>query len=530
MIGLAVLLLAAAAGLGAAKALRIPALPLLLVAGVALSLLGALPSAAILEEALVLGLTVLVFVSGIELSPRRIRPQWRLVLRIGLAQFALLGAVGYGAARLLGFPATAAGYLAVAVAASSTLVVVRLLRERERMFEPAGRMLLGVLLLQDLLVILLIPVLMRAPSGAGAAALGLAGALALMALAGACLIWLTPLLVARLADDEEMLLLVTLALLFIFLALADVLRLPVVAGGFLAGVALSRFPLSGIVHGQLAPVADFFLAIFFTALGGILVVPTLPDLLRALALAATVVLVTPPLVIWLAERAGFSARPAIEAGLLLAQTSEFSLIIGMQALVLGQIVPRVFTVIALVTVLTMIATPFLSADAVTWRLMRVHPLRQEGRLAHRPEGHVLLLGCGENGMPLLETLTAAGHEVVVVDDDPAVIARLRGGDVPCVRGDGSDPEVLEAVGARDARAIVSTIRRPAENLVVLARAPGVPLLARAFNEEEAEEIAAHGGTPILYARSAADDFLQWLDQAEQAGGVATERRHRPRTL
>jgi len=502
-------------------------LPLLL-AGVALSLLGALPSATVLEEVLVLGLTVLVFVSGIELSPHRIRPQWRLVLRIGLAQFALLGAVGFGISRALGFGAVAAGYLATAIAASSTLVVVRLLRERERIFEPAGRTLLGVLLLQDLLVILLIPVLTRASQGAAAAVLGLGQALALMALAGVCLYWVTPFLIERLTSDEETLLLLTLSFLFVFLGLADVLRLPVIAGGFLAGVALSRFPVSGIVRVQLAPVADFFLAIFFTALGGILVLPTGPDLLRVLALAATVVLITPPLVIWLAERAGFSARPAIEAGLLLAQTSEFSLIIGMQALVLGQIEARVFTVIALVTVLTMIATPFLTADRVTWRLMRLHPLRHEGRLPHAPTGHVLLLGCGENGMPLLETLAAAGHEVVVVDDDPAVIARLRGSDIACVRGDGSDPVVLEAVGARRARAIISTIRRPVENRVVLESAAGVPVVARVFTEVEAERIAALGGTPILYSRSAADDFLHWLDQAERVGGVAAERRHRPR--
>ena len=527
MIGIAILLAGAAVGFGFAKWLRLPPIPFLLAAGIVLSFAGVLPSAELLEDTLVLGLTVLVFVAGVELNPQRVGAQRRAALQVGFAQFTVLALLGLIAALALGFALAEAFYLALALTASSTLVVVRLLQQRKQLFEPFGRLVIGVLLLQDLLVILLIPVLTRAPAGARAAATGLFAAIALMALTWVFLRWVTPFLIIRLNPDEEALLLLTFAILFIYLGLADLLRLPIIAGAFLAGVSLSPFPVSGVVRGQLSSVSDFFLAIFFTALGGLLVFPSLDVLLQALVLALVVILATPPLVTFVAERAGLSARPAIESGLLLAQTSEFSLVVVLQAWALGHVEPEIFTLIALVTVATMILTPFIATDRVTWRLMAYHPLRQESRLRHSMQDHVLLLGCGDNGMPLLETLVGAGHDVLVVDDDPAVIERLHEGEVPCIRGDGSDMEVLQTANARGARIVVSTMRRPGDNRALLEHVDGVPVVVRVFDAEDAEQIRQLGGTPILYSEAAVDDFFRWLDQAEQVG-IDRERRLRPR--
>ncbi|MDQ3555891.1 MAG: cation:proton antiporter [Gemmatimonadota bacterium] len=529
MIGIAILLAGAALGFGLARWSGLPSIPFLLGAGIVLSVAGLVPPPDVLENSLVLGLSFLVFVAGTEMNPRRVRNQRRAAIGVGIAQFVLLGTAGLAAALALGYPPHVALYLALALTASSTLVVVRLLQSRRQLFEPFGRLVIGVLLVQDLLIILLMPVIARLQDGPVRALLGLASALALVLLSYAALRWLTPLLIVRLKLDEETLLLVVLALLFLFIGAGNLLQLPVVAGAFLAGVSLSSFPASGLVRGQLSSLADFFTAIFFTALGALLVLPSAPELLRALVLAAVVILVTPPLVTIVAERFGVSARPALESGLLLAQASEFSLVVGLQGLVLGQIDSEVFTVIALITALTMTLTPFVATDRVTWRLLRFHPSRRQVSIKAPPRDHVLLLGCGENGMPLLETLTLAGHEVVVVDDDPAVIARLREGDVRCIRGDGSDLQVLRQAGAEHARVVISTVRRPLDNELLLRHARGVPVIARVFDPLEAERIRALGGTPILYSEAAAEDFLTWLDQAAEVG-IEQERRARPRTL
>ncbi|HEX2190431.1 MAG TPA: cation:proton antiporter [Longimicrobiaceae bacterium] len=521
MIGLAVFLLGAAAAYGVARRLGVPTTPFLLLAGIVLNVLDLVPRA-ILQDSLVLGLTFLLFVTGIELSPRRVRAQRRAALRVGLFQFGVLGAAGVGLSLALGLDPLTAAYLGLALTASSTLVVVRLLQRRKQLFEPFGRLVVGVLLLQDVLVILLVPLLTRLPEGPASVAWGVLGTAALVALAFAFQRWATPLLVS-LQHEEEVLLLAVLSVLFAFVGLADALALPLAAGAFLAGVTLSPFPVSGMIRGQLAPVAEFFTAIFFIALGALLSAPGPVVLLHALALAALVVLATPPLVVWVAERSGFAARPGIESGLLLSQTSELSLVVGLQGLLLAQITPDVFTTLALVTVATMVLTPFLATEPVVRRLMRLHPLARAGEVAP-PSGHVLLLGCGSGGMPLLETLLALGEAVVVVDDDPEVVERLREGEVTCIRGDAADPEALRQAGAGRAKLISSTVRRPRDNRRLLETVEDVPVLVRVFDDDEAAWVAELGGIPVMYSEAAAEEFLRWFDRLPApAGGGAANR-------
>jgi Kef-type K+ transport system membrane component KefB len=523
VIGLAVLLAGAAVALGLAHLLRIPAIPLLIVAGALLGFTGAIPPE-LLQDAIVLGVTFLVFFAGLELNPARVGEQRRAALRVGIVQFLVLGVTGLLVALALGHGITPALYLALAMTASSTLVVVRLLQSRQQLFEPFGRLVLGVLLLQDLAIIVLIPVVTRLPDGALAVAQGL---LAAVALTGAALLFARlggPRLALRFRDDEETLLLVILGVLFAFIAAASALGLPLIAGAFLAGLALSPFPTSMIVRGPVLSLSDFFLALFFTALGGLVARPDMIALGQSLVFVVVLVVVTPLVVTIVAERAGLSTRPAVESGLLLAQASEFSLVVGLWGLAAGQISPRVFTTVALVTVITMLLTPFLGTDAVTWRLMRLHPMRRRPALADPPSGHIVLLGCGDSGMPLLETMIAAGHHVIVVDDDAAIIDRLQDGDIPCIRGDGSDHAVLEQVGARDARLIISTIRRAGDNEGVLRVADGVPTLVRVFDGAAAERIRAAGGIPIVYADAGAEEFLRWFATT----GAELAARHEPR--
>jgi CPA2 family monovalent cation:H+ antiporter-2 len=522
MDGLAILLLAAAVGHMLALRLRVPAAPALMLCGVLVARTGMVPTA-LLEGGLILGATFLLFATGIELDPARVRTQRPVAIRVGVLQFSVLGAAGFATALLMGYGRVSALYLGLALTASSTLVVVGLLQRRARFFEPSARLVIGVLLLQDVLVVLLVPPLMRLAEGVTAVLASLVGSIALLLLAGFVLRRVSPQLL-RLAKDEETLLLSALALLFAFIGMAGWLRLPVVVGAFLAGVSLARFPVNGIVRPHLDSIADFFTAIFYTALGAVLE-PGPGDLLRAALLAGLVLIVTPPLVAFIAERYGFSSRAALESGLLLSQTSEMSLIVGLSGMLAGQITQSVFTIIALVTVITMMLTPFLATDRLVWWVLRRYPERRSPVLP--VSGHVLLLGSGTTGMPVLETILAAGHDVVVVDDDPAVIGRLRQADIPCIRGDATDPQVLRDARADRARIISSTIRRPEDNRRLLEFARGVPVLVRVFDEGDAAWVRALGGIPIVYSEAAADGLLRWFDRTfgraasrERGGAVA----------
>ncbi len=518
MTAITLLLLAAATGLALSRATGLPSIPMLLVAGALLSRLAPLPEG-LLQDALLLGLTVMVFVAGIELSPQRVGAQTTAALKVGIAQFLLMGAVGFGAALAFGYSLVTSAYLALAMTASSTLVVVGLLQERRQLFEPFGRMVTGVLLLQDLLIILSIPVITRLSEGPAAVTAGVLATLGVVALAEAVVRWLGPFVLTRFGEDEEVLLLLVLAVLFAFLGLANLLRLPLVSGAFLAGVSLSGFPVRGLVRGQLASLSDFFSALFFTALGGFLPIPAWAELVQGAGFILVVILITPPLVAFVAERAGLSARPALAAGLLLSQTSELSLVIGLQGMVFGQISEAVFGIIALVTLVTMMLTPFLATDRVTWTLVHRHPFRARRALPEPPHGHVLLVGGGRNGVALLEVLVVSPNRVVVLDDDPALVHWLEESRIPAIRGDASDSGTLRAAGADRARIIVSTIRRTKDNGPLLEMVRSAPVLVRAFNIEDARWIEARGGWPILYSEAAAEDFLEWYQGWELTAPV-----------
>ncbi len=522
MTGITLLLLTAALALGLARWSGLPAIPFFIVGGALASWAAPLPED-FLQDALYLGLTVMVFVAGIELNPGKMGVQRRAAVTVGLIQFLVLGGLGLAAGRLLGFDWGTSAYVALALTASSTLVVVRLLQRRQQLYEPFGRLVTGVLLLQDLLVILLIPVLIRLPYGWGAVGVGVLSTLVLVGLAAVMLRWVAPFLIQRLAFDEESLLLVVLTVLFGFLALAHLFDLPLVAGAFLAGVALSGFPVNALVRGQLTSLSDFFGAFFFTSLGAFLVVPTLPEVMQTGVLVLLVILMTPPLVAFVAEKAGLSARPALFSGLLLSQTSEFSLVVALQGVVLGQIAPGVFTVITLMTVVTMAITPFLATDSLVWRLVHIHPFRERhevGEGTQELRNHIVLVGCGRSGLTLLETLMVGPNPILVVDDDPTLVERVQEAEVPAIRGDISDPRVAEAARAREARIIISTIRRTDDNLPLLDRAGDTPFLARAFNDEEGDRIRARGGRPVSYAEAAAEDFLAWYRDEWKEGGEA----------
>jgi len=515
--GFVILLAGAAVGVGLARLLRLPTIPMLLAVGFVMSLMGLMPATEILGNFLVLGVSFLLFAAGVELDVHRVGRYRRAAIRVGLVQFVVLTAVGLLTALVLGFALLASFYLALAVAASSTLVVVRILQQQRQMFEPFGRMVLGVLLLQDLLVIVAAPVLIRIAEGVLAAAIGLGFTLLLIGLAYALQRWIIPHLILRQKLEGESLLLLTLAMLFGFIGLSFVLDLPMITGAFLAGFALSSFPISGLVREQLTPLTDFFLSLFFIALGGFIILPGLSAGIVVGTFILVVIVVTVPLVTLVAEQAGFSARAAIESGLLLAQTSELSIIIGLLAFTAGVINEALFSVIVLVTVITMIITPFLATRRVVNALLRLHPARVRERPEAPPADHILLLGVGRSGMPLLETLFLAGYDVLVVDEDPAQVDTLQEEGIPAIRGDGADREVLRAAGIGQARVIISMMR-PADSLVLLEEPVTPPVFARVFTDEDAEAVEGRGGIPIRYADVAADAFLNWFERVIEKDG------------
>lgn len=521
MTELGILIGCAAIAYAAARLFGIPTIPTLLVAGYVLGQTGLLTDIDLQYNLLILGVGFLLFFAGTELNPARVRHYRSAAMKIGALQFVTLALAGFGVALLLGENAFVSAHIALALTASSTLVVIRQLQQQRQMFEPAGRTVIGVLLIQDVFIIVLLPFLYQASDGVVAALFAVLLTLALTAVAIGLQVYVVPRLVKRLYKDDEVLLLSVLAILAAFVGVSALLGLTVIVGAFLAGVALSSFPASGFVRLQFNSVTDFFSALFFTVLGTLAAVSNPVVWIHAVILSAVVVILTPPLVTLVAERAGLSSRNAIESGLLLSQTSELSLVLLLPAYFAGILGQEILSTIILVTAFTMTLTPFLTTSPVVWYLMRKHPSPyQMVKAPESPTGHILILGMGPHSVALLETLLFSGYELFVVDDDPALIEELAQNEVPCLRGDASDPKVLERAGIERARAAISMIRRAKDNRAILRLAGDTPVIVRVFEEDDAQMVRDCGGIAVSFSEAAADGFFEWLREWLGKGAVS----------
>lgn len=522
MNSLGIILSAAAVAYGIAYRFRLPLLPLLVGVGILLQSMkwldhGLLLSSAIEDEraaVIRLSLIFLIFTTGAELEPRHLIIQWRKVLWITLGQFTAVALSGFGAARWIGFGALEATYLGLGLAASSTLVVMQQLKLRKESYEPFAQMIGGVLLLQDAMIIMGIAVLAHI-GGGWVGIVQAVGAVALLGVISWLLQrWVVPPLTRLTKPQDEVLLLAMFGLLFGFLALAHRLGVPPMVGAFAGGFAFSRFPTSGVVRGNLLSLAGFFHALFFVALGAMIGMPDGGQWLSALGFSALLLLVTVPIVSVLGVRNGLSTRTAIESGLILSQTSELSLLLGISGLVLGHLSDNGFKILTATALITMTLTSFVSRGLVAQALMPLrHPIRRRPRPDPSLRDHVLLLGLGASAMNLVKPLREQGENVLVVDDGETACRRLKKMGVPVLRGDGTDVELLAEAGAQQAKVIVTSMRRVKDSLKVLKQVKGVPVLALVFEKDESEVIRAAGGIPILTSDTTADKFLEWFHSA-----------------
>ncbi|MCS7009281.1 MAG: NAD-binding protein, partial [Chthoniobacterales bacterium] len=210
---------------------------------------------------------------------------------------------------------------------------------------------------------------------------------------------------------------------------------------------------------------------------------------------------------------GQNSRTGIECGLLLAQTSELGIVSALVGMSLGILDREQFTIVALVATSTMTATQFLATDSVAWKLLHWHPtLRKTPSHPSFPrKGHVLILGFGNAGMWAAKPLLDAGYSILVVDDDPAVIEALEKKSIPCIRGDASDPRILEAASATHAALIIVSLPKLADALRVLKYTKNVKTIVRLFEDSEVKVIEDAGGLAVSNAQAACSEFLKWFE-------------------
>ncbi len=434
-----------------------------------------------------LGIALLLFIVGLKLDPHLIRSVGLVAVVAGLGQILLTAILGYLIALAIGLDTTASFYVALALTFSSTIIIVKLLTDKREIDALHGRIALGVLIMQDIVVVL---VMTGLAAFGGENMEGLLGKEAFMVIArgtgflifsGLSARYALPALLRLLARSTEILVLFAIAWAVGLASLGVGLGFTKEVGAFLAGITLAATPYRAIIAARLVSLRDFMLLFFFIALGVTIDVAHLgTEIGPAILLSIFVLIAKPLMVMSFLGVMGYRKHTSALSGLALGQISEFSLILATIGLGLGQIDETTVGLIALVGLITI--------GVSTYIIMYAHPLYErlapwlgifERKMPH-PEDitgdetgrhpsrvDVIVFGLGRYGSNIAQELHQRGIKVLGVDFDPEVVDYWRRKDLLTFYGDAEDPEYPHALPLGEVRWVVSTIREKDVNLTLL---------------------------------------------------------------
>lgn len=484
-----------------------------------------------------IGLTLLLFIVGLEINVREVARAGRVIIVSGLLQVPLCVALAWPL--LGGLSASTGGaldrlYLAIGLALSSTLVVVKVLSDKFELATFGGRVTLGILVFQDLWAIVFLafqPNLGELGSGALlrsiAAGAGLVGAAVVMSR------HVLPTLFRFIARSPELMLVASLAWCFLVSGAAGWLKLSTAMGALVAGMVIAAFPYSTEVIGRLGGVRDFFITLFFVALGLKIPYPSTRVVLAAVALTAFVAVSRLVLVVPLLRLLGLDTRTSAVVAINLSQVSEFSLVI----VAIGADLKHVSAAAEAVVLYTLLLTAVVSTYAIAWnhvlatglarllglaglrgwRSRRARPAEPEPRA--RPAHQIFVLGVAREGLAFLEHLDRQAPEVkefiVAVDFNPETLERLGNLGFECHYGDIANAATLRHAGLERATVVVSSISdwmlKGTSNARLLREvrllAPAAKVVVAADTMAGAERLYADGADYVLVSPVLAAEHL-----------------------
>jgi Kef-type K+ transport system membrane component KefB/Trk K+ transport system NAD-binding subunit len=485
-----------------------------------------------------LGIALLLFVVGLKLDVHLIRSTGPAALVIGSGQIAMTFGGGFLLALLLGFDLLQAFYIAAAMTFSSTVIIVKLLSDKREIDALHGKIDLGVLIVQDLAVILAMIALTAWSSGSGANPLhdGL-----LVLLKGSVFIGLTvllmryvlPGLLARLARSQELLLLFAIGYAALWSALSQQLKLSLEVGAFLAGISLASTSFREILAARLVTLRDFLLLFFFISLGSHLEFSLSGrGLVIVLVMSLFVLLLKPLLVGGMMRWMGYSKRTGFLAGISLGQISEFSLILGALGMRFGHLDQNILGMITLVGVITIAVSSYLilESGALYTRLVpflgflqRRHPFREamaDSGDADMPVD-VILFGLGNFGSHIAANLRVRGKTLLGVDFNPEVIQKAATAGYRVRYGDAGDAYSLDHLPLDQVPWVVSAMPGEGPNLALLEglqqRDFKGKVVLTAQNAEQEEAFRKAGAHRVLWPNlDAAELAVDLLSTASEA--------------
>ncbi|MPZ14018.1 MAG: sodium:proton antiporter [Chloroflexi bacterium] len=455
-----------------------------------------------------IGVIFLMFAIGVQLSLRNLLSAGRIAIAGASIQLVTTIGIGYWAALSLGWTPLEAIFLGAVIAISSSVVMTKVLAERAETDTTHGRIAIAWSTVQDLATVVLMIVL-TALSAAGA---NVGGDLLWAAVKSAVFLGLVVPLgyivlprlfqqIAALRNREVFVLAIGAVALGTAFG-ATFFGLSVALGAFIAGIVVSESDLSHQILGEIAPLRDIFAGLFFVSVGmlanPLYVAENLALVLVGILLIVVVKGAISGLIIALAR---CPIRTAILGGILLGQSAEFSFLLARLGADLGAISSGSFSLMLTAAVVSIVLSPPLYG-AFAGRLSRVDmrlplsdaPRQAQPMPADPPRGHAVLCGYGRVGGVIGAALLRRGFRIFVIEENHAVVRRLRADGVPALLGNAANRVLLDQTNLKDARLLIVAIPDPLAARQVVDH-------ARAVNARLDIVVRTHTGEQAAFMRS-----------------------------
>ncbi len=481
-----------------------------------------------------LGVTLLLFLVGLEMNFKEIRHTGRTVIKIFLIQTVLLCSIYLAfSVFALKLNLTSSILFALALTFSSTIVVVKMLSENKDLSSFSGKLSLGLLLMQDLLAIFVLVLLPGFSDGFNLTNFGgLVFKILILFLsinvAGHYLITLVEKFLVKTTEDLVLLSLVWFSLSVYFSV--NVLHLTPEIGGILAGISLSTSWGHFQIVSKVKTLRDIFLTVFFVLLGLEIGVGKV-DWLLVLELTGLAIFIKFIVTELSSYWSGLSGKVAFSLSINVTQLSEFSIIVLSFGLVSGFWESSLVTAVTVAGLISMVlSTILIGQSSKIYKIMaKKFPrfFRSSGikaPLVDRLRNHVVLLGGDRTGRSILASLKKNGETVLVVDFNPAVVDKLKSRGENAVFADASDPDVLDISNMSEAKMIISTVKDFNDSLALLAeiKQAGItaPTVVDAETASQASELYEVGASYVIFPHFVSGLHLgQLLKKFEKDTGI-----------
>lgn len=427
-----------------------------------------------------IGIALLLFVVGLSLNPRVIKEVGKVSLITGLGQVIFTTVFGYIIGIALGLNAVSAIYVAIALTFSSTIIILKLLSDKKELNQLYGKISVGFLLVQDIIAALILIVVVTFAKGENISySFGKTLLITMATIAVFFLFnkYVMPRLGKLFASSQEYLFLFALGWGFGIASLFSWIGLSVEIGALFAGVVLANSPYSLEISSKLKPLRDFFLVIFFILLGAQMQPGSIMEVaVPAVVFSAFILIGNPLIVMTLMGIMGYQKKTSFKAGLTVAQISEFSIILIVLAMSLGQVNESIVSLVTVVGIITIALSTYMIiySDSIYKQIQKYLSIFERKKLVQekveKQQWDIVLFGFRTIGKRLIKSILKHDNKLLVVDYDPEVIDHLKSLNIPCKYGDANDIELLDEVDISRAKLIISTIDDINANLLIAREA------------------------------------------------------------